>query len=178
MMDSTGNSWSLGEIVILPRSQKLVKTSGSTVYERLIGSRYVCVREASEGQRGILVKVLGKMPPEHITTVCGNPFSKDDREELFEGVRYFSYPFPAVKDVQEVLGILRSNPGLIQIFEGASMHINPKSKFWVNEAESHLLVMKKPQCYDSYSEQTITPSKGDAPYRLTMVYFYKGDLSW
>jgi len=155
-----------------------LKKSGSTVYEQLIGSRYICVREASELQRGILVKVLGKFLPEYIMTVGGQPFSKDDSEELFESLRYFSYPFPAVKDVQEVLEILLSDPSLIQIFEGASMHVNPKSKFWVNQTESHLLVMKKPQCYDSYSEQIVTPSKDEASYRLTMVYFYKGKLSW
>ena len=177
IMESTEYSWRLGEIVTLPRTVRLLKKSGSTVYERLIGSRYVCVREATEGQRGILVKVLGKFPPEHIMTVGGQPFSKDDREELFVGMRYFSYPFPAVKDVREVLEILRSNPSLIQIFEGVSMHVNPKSKFWVRETESHLLVMKKPQCYDAYSEQIGSPSKDDAPYRLTMAYFYKGNLS-
>lgn len=178
IMGPTENSWHLGEIATLPRTEKLLKKSGSTVYERLIGSRYVCVREETEGHRGILVKVLGKFPPEHIMTVGGQPFSKDDREELFAGMRYFSYPFPAAKDVQEVLEILRSNSSLIQIFEGASMHINPKSKFWVNEAESHLLIMKRPQCYDAYSEQIGTPSVDDLPYRLTMAYFYKGKLSW
>jgi hypothetical protein len=177
-MESTENSWHLGEIVTLPRKEKLLKESGSTVYEWLIGSRYICVREATEGQRGILVKVLGKIPPEYIMTVGGYPFCKDDGEELFSGMRYFSYPFPVVNDVQEVIEILRGNASLIQVFEDASMHINPKSKFWVNETESRFLVMKKPQCYDSYSEQIGIPSKDDAPYRLTMVYFYKGNLSW
>ena len=114
----------------------------------------------------------------NLITVGGQPFSKDDREELFAGMHYFSYPFPAAKDVQEVIDILRSNPSLIQIFEDASMHINPKSKFWVSETESRLLIMKKPQCYDAFSKQIASPSKDDAPYRLTMVYFYKGKLSW
>lgn len=177
-MESTENCWRLGEIMTLPRKEKLLKKSGSTVYKWLIGSRYVCVREASEGQRGILVKVLGKFPSEHIMTVGGQPFSKDDREELFAGMRYFSYPFPAVRDVQEVLEILRINPSLVKMFEGASMHINLKSKFWVNEMESRLFVMKKPLCYDSYSEQVGAPLKDDVAYRLTMVYFYKGNLSW
>ena len=177
-MASTENSWHLGEIVTLPRAEKLLKRSGSAVYEQLIGSRYICVREETEGHRGILVKVLGKIMPEYIMTVGGQPFSKDDREELFVGKRYFSYTFPAMKDLQEVLDILRKNPDLIQIFEKASMHINPKSKFWVNEMESILLVKKKALCYDAYSEQIITPSKDDAPYRLTMVYFYKGNLNW
>ena len=177
-MDSNGNRWHFGEIVTLPRTEKLLKKSGSTSYEHLIGSRYICVREESEGERGILVKILGKFPSEHVFTVCGKAFSKDDREELFVGVRYFSYPFPLVKDVREVLEILASKPSLVNIFDEASMHINIRSKFWVNKTERHLLVMKKPQCYDAYSEQILTPSEDDMPYRLTMVYFYKGNLSW
>ena len=177
-MKSTENNWHLGEIVNLPRKEKVLKDSGSTVYQQFICSRYICVREATESQRGILAKVLGKFPPENVITVGGQPFSKDDRDELFEGMCYFSYPFPSKKDVQEVLEILRSNPSLIQTFEDAKMHINPKSRYWVNETESRLLVMKKPQCYNAHTEQICTPSKDDAPYRLTMVYFNKGSLDW
>jgi hypothetical protein len=177
-MGSNENNWHLGEIATLPRTERLLKESGSKLYERLIGSRYVCVREATERQRGILVKVLGKISPEHIEIVAGQPFTKDDREDTFTGIRYFSYSFPAVKDVREVVEILRSNPSLIQIFEDASMHINLKSKFWVNKTESRLLVRKKPQCYDASSKQIDKPSKDEAPYRLTMVYFNKEKLSW
>ena len=177
-MESNENFWHLGEIATLPRTEQLLKESGSTHYERLIGSQYVCVREATERQRGILVKVLGKISPKHIMIVAGQPFTKDDHENLFTGTRYFSYPFPAEKDVQEVIEILRNNPSLIQIFEDASMHINPKSKFWVNETERNFLFMKKPLCYDSYSDQIGTLSNDEAAYRLTMVYFYKGHLNW
>ena len=177
-MGSNENSWHLGEIATLPRTERLLKESGSKLYERLIGSRYVCVREATERQRGILVKVLGKISPEHIEIVAGQPFTKDDREDTFTGIRYFSYSFPAVKDVREVVEILRSNPSLIQIFEDASMHINLKSKFWVNEMERSFLFMKRPQCYDSYSDKIGTLSNDETAYRLTMVYFYKGHLNW
>lgn len=177
-MESSGNTWSLGEIATLSRTERLLKKSGSTFYEQLIGSRYICVREETDSKRGILVKVLGKFPSEHIITVNGRPFSKDDREELFTGVRYFSYPFPQVKDVKEVLEILSSTPSLIHVFDDVSMHVNLKSKFWVNKAERHLLVMKRPQCYDAYSGQIVAPLEDDLPYRLTMVYFFKGNLSW
>lgn len=95
-MKSNENTWRLGETVTLPRTEKKIKNNGSVSYEQLIGSRYICVREEAEGRRGILVKVLGKYTPEHVITVGGHPFSKDDREELFMGIRYFSYPFPSV----------------------------------------------------------------------------------
>lgn len=177
-MKSVESTWHFGEIVTLPRTESPLKKNGSSSYELLIGSRYICVREEAEGQRGILVKILGKYTPEHVIMVGGHPFSKDDREELFSGTRYLSYPFPSANDVDEVLEILNSNPSLIHVFDDASMHINPKSKFWVNKTERRMLVFKTPQCYDAYSGQTLTPSYNDMPYRITMLYFYKGKLSW
>ena len=130
------------------------------------------------GQRGILAKVLGQFTPKYIIMVDGQPFSKNDKENLINGARFFSYPFPAAKDVKEALDILRSNPGLLQQFGEASMHIDILSKFWVSETASHLIIMKKPQCYDASSGSVITASDSDAPYRLTLAYFYKGDLTW
>ena len=53
-----------------------------------------------------------------------------------------------------------------------------KSKYWVKETKTRFLFMKKPQCYDVCSEQLSTPAKDEMPYRLTIVYFYKGYLVW
>ena len=83
-MKSNENTWRLGETVILPRTEKKIKNNGSVSYEQLIGSRYICVREEAEGRRGILVKVLGKYTPEHVITVGGHPFSKDDRFDAYQ----------------------------------------------------------------------------------------------
>ena len=60
-MASNDNNWRVGEIVTLPRAAKVIKKSGVTAYARFISSRYVCIREATEKQHGILVKVLGKL---------------------------------------------------------------------------------------------------------------------
>ena len=175
-MEINENNWKVGELVNLPRMEKFLKKSGSTRYERLTGSRYICVREATDNQRGILVKVLGKCLPEYVKVVGGKPFTKDDHEELFEGRRYFSYPYPMAKDVKEVLGILRNNPSLLQYFQNASMHINPNSKFWVSDMAHHLLVLKKPQCYDASSDTLCSITENELAYRITMLYFFKGEL--
>ena len=177
-MNSSDVNWRLGEIVSLPRTEREVKDGGSPAYKYFVESRYICVREATDSQRGILVKVLGKSTLEHILMVCGKPFSKDDRHELFMGDRYFSYPFPAADDVKEVLEILRSNPNLVRTFEDASMHINLKSKYWVTDTKRRFLIKTVPQCYDANSDQLITPSYNDFPYRITMVYFSNGQLIW
>ena len=177
-MASNDNNWRLGEIATLPRAAKVIKKSGVTAYARFISSRYVCIREATEKQHGILVKVLGKIKPEYVMVVGNEPFVKDEHDELFECDSYLSFPFPTTKEVREVLDIVRSNPDLIQVFKEASMRINPQSKFWVNETVRRHLIMKKPQCYDANSDTVFTPSDDDVPYRLTLVYFYKGQLVW
>ncbi len=165
------NNLSVGEIANLKRKTTLLKESGTKIYKQLIGSRYLCIREAKDGQKGILVKVLGKVPAAQILLVGGQPFSRDDREELFESTGYCSYSFPKLEELKEVLSIIRSNPDLLDHFERASMHINPQSKFWVNETASQLLIIKKPLCYDASSDSLNTASSSDVPYRLTLLYF-------
>lgn len=170
-MKSNEKNYRLGELVTLLRKETLLKKSGTTSYAQLTGSRYICVREATDSQPGILVKVLGKLIPEHVMVVDGQPFSKDDRAEAFDSVCYFSYPFPTTENVKEVLEIIRGNRSLLQTFEENHMHINPNSKFWVSEVVSRLLVLRIPQCYDVFLDRVITPKDSDVPYRLSMIYF-------
>lgn len=177
-METTENNWTLGELVNLPRQEKLLKKSGSTYYSRHIASRYICIREATEGQRGILMKVLGKSDGDRIIMVNGEPFSKDDREELFAGVRYFSYPFPRVTDVMEALDIIRWNHDLLRKFEEASMHVNPDSTFWVSDTVRNMLLRRKPQFLGGRDGQLYPASDDGEHYRVTFVYFYKGSLNW
>ena len=177
-MEYNTNYWHVGEIVKLPRTETPLTRNGNTSYDWIVGSRYIVIREATDSQRGILAKVLGQFTPKYIIIVDGQPFSKNDKDDLIDGARFFSYPFPAAKDVKEALDILRNNPSLLQKFEEASMHIDIQSKFWVSETASHLIIMKKPQCYDAYSGSVITASDNNAPYRLTLAYFYKGELTW
>lgn len=170
-MASNTSMWNLGEIVYPPRTTKLLKSRNRKLYESLIDSRYICIREATEGQYGILLRVLGKVKANHIMFVKGRPFCKDEDVELFDGMSYLSYSFPRVAELKEVLDIIRSNPNLLNHFEAASMHFNPKSLFWVNETVNNLLFMRKPQCYNASTESLSTTSDDMAPYRLTMVYF-------
>ena len=168
-MESEEKKNILGTIVTFPRKEELLKKNITQSFVRQTGSRYICVREATDGQEGIYVKVLGKIPKDLIMMVCGQPFVKDDRAEMFDGVCYYSYPFPTLEELKEVLDIIRNNRSLLQQFEEASMHINPQSKFWVNETASHLLVMKKPQYYDAASDSLLTALDIDIAYRLTIV---------
>lgn len=61
-MESDKKDWTLGEVALLPRQTSQINKK----YEYLITSRYICIRETSEGQRGILLKVLGKTAREDI----------------------------------------------------------------------------------------------------------------
>lgn len=173
-MEKKENNWKVGEVVILPRTSKQLKSSGMKVYEQFVGSRYICIREATEDQQGILLKVLGRTPEEYIKMVAGMPFCKDDSMELLEGMCYSSYSFPQLEEVKTVLSIIHGNPDLHTHFEAAQMHVNPKALFWVRETASNMLRIKKPQCYDVTTDSLVkAPANALPPYRLTMVYFTK-----
>ncbi len=176
--ESNSTNWQLGETVILPEKTIPLKKDGTRTYERLSGSRYICVREATEGQRGILAKMLGRFIPERIIMVGGQPFCKDIREELFIGRRYFSYPFPSVHELKEVLDIISNTPSLLKRFEEARMPFNPQSSFWVRETASTFFIKKRPQFYDAHTDTLCTPSDDATHYRLTMAYFHHGEVTW
>jgi hypothetical protein len=178
MGSNTNNNWSVGDLATLERKQKPLKKGGSTVYERYIGSRYICIREASEQRRGILMKVLGKPYSDQIKIVNGQPFCEDYHDELFEGDLYASYSFPSANEVKEALEIIRGNQALLQKFEKESMHINPDSTFWVKEITHNVLFLKKLQYIDGRDGQ-LSPATNDSNhYRVTFVYFRDGKLIW
>lgn len=177
-METSENNWTVGEVVTLPREEKSLKKIGTTLYERCIDARYICIREAAEGKRGILMKVLGKIYVDQIKMVGGEPFCKDDREDTFVGVRYFSYSFPTAAEVMEALGIIRGNQSLLQKFDDAAMHVNPDSTFWVRDTTRSMLFMKKAQYIGGRNGQLYSARSDGNHYRVTFVYFYKNALSW
>ena len=176
IIESNESNWRLGELVSLSWNNKLIKKSGRSSYAYCAVSHYICVREATDGQCGILLKVLGKISKEHIMFVNGEPFCKDEREDLFKGKRYFSFPFPTVNALKEVLEIVGANEALKGRFEAESMKFNPASTFWVREAAGGLL-SKKPQYYDAVSGQLCKATDGTAHYRLTIAYFNKNEMN-
>ena len=91
-METQEFKWKVGELVSLTWNKRLLKKSGSRSYAEFVNSRYICVREATDKQPGILVKVLGKVTRDQIMLVNGTPFCKDDRDYLFKGKCYYSYP--------------------------------------------------------------------------------------
>ena len=177
-METPEHKWSVGELVPLSWNERLLKKSGSTSYAELVNSRYICVREATDKQPGILVKVLGKVTRDQILMVNGNPFCKDDRDYLVKGKRYFSYPFPLADDLKEALDIIEANPNLQQRFEEESMRFNPSSTFWVRGIARRMLGLKKLQFFDAGTDQ-LSKAHDDTPhYRLTIAFFNKEKLSW
>ena len=74
VLDLAGSDCRLGELVTLNWNDALIKKSGQTSYAYCAVSNYVCVREATDSQCGILVKVLGRISKEFIMFVNGEPF--------------------------------------------------------------------------------------------------------
>ena len=177
-MEPITSNWKTGDIVTLQRIDKMLKKNSTTAYKELVSSRYVCVHEASKGERGILVKVLGKIPARYLNIVDGKPFVKDDTEELFYDTNYYSFPFPKANEVEEVLSIIRNNPELKKQFESISMHINTEATFWVRETTRNLLFTKQLQYFDAKSCHTCKAIENKARYRLSIVYYYNSELVW
>ena len=171
-MELTNQHWKLGEVVHLPRTGQPLRHSGQHAYEFQIYSEYVCVREAIGSQRGILVKMMGRVPEKDITPVAGEPFCHDDQKEVDGKQVTYSYQFPTIEELKEVLKIVRENDKLWQQLCDASMHINPNGTFWVREMERKMLVMKKPQYYDPKVDLVESAADPEELHRrLTIVYF-------
>lgn len=165
------NKWRIGQNVSLAWETKLVKKNRNNSYERMIGSNYICIREATDGRYGILLRVLDKARASSIKLVRGQPFFLDESTGLFEGYSFSSYSSPSLAELKEVLAILRSNQSLLDRFEEAKMPISLQSLFWVNETARNILFMKKPLCYDPSTDSLCIASDPVEPCRLTMVYF-------
>lgn len=171
-MELKERNWKLGEVVILPRTSEPIWKSGQKAYEHMTCSKYVCVREAADGQLGILVKMIGRVPEQDIMTINGEPFCKDEKEEAFEQNIYYSYPFPTIDELKEVFGIVRANDTLWHQLNDAGMHINPNGTFWVKEMSRKMLVLKKPLYYDPKTDLTETAASADELHRrLSIAYF-------
>ena len=141
-------------------------------------SRYICIREATEDQRGILLKVLGETARKNIMMQGGKPFCKDGKYEGLYSNTYYSFRFPSVKELKEVLDILKWNEVLLKKLEEAGMPINPNSTFWVRDTASRLYFLKEPKYYDTYLGQLVATSDDETHNRLTIIYFYKSNISW
>ena len=180
-MEEKKNTWKLGEKADFPFTSTEFKKSGSffkTFYKHFYSSRFICIREETDEQPGILLKVLGRTSPKDIIIVGGEPFCKDEKEEMISGRTYASYRFPTIKQVSEVVEILRENRWLKDLLENSEMHINLQAYFWVRNVAGGFLFGKKPRYFDPESKTLYTVSDKTPHYRLAVVYFHKGELTF
>ena len=177
-MELSTTNLKVGETITLQRNEKVLKKSGNIIFKEFISSRYVCIRESANGQLGILVKVLGKIPATYLNIIDGKPYVKDDSEHLFYDTNYYSFPFPKAGQVEEALSIIRNNPELIKQFESISMHVNTEATFWVRETTRNLLLKRQLYYLDAKTTQTCTATENDVHYRLSIVYYYDSALVW
>lgn len=177
-MEPITTKWKTGDIVTLQCAEKTLITKGNSIYKEFVASRYVCIREASNGKRGILVKVIGKAPVISLEIVEDRPFAKDGVEQLLDDIIYYSYPFAKAMEIEEVLSIICHNPDLLNVFESISMHIDTEATFWVRETTRNMLFMKQLQYFDASQSLTCAAKENEAHYRLSIVYYYNSELVW
>jgi len=173
ILKTAKNEWSVGELVTLKWTRTHLIKEGKASYSYMINSRYFCIREATESQRGILIKSLGKTQQNHIMLVGGEPFCKDDVDDMFLNRHYFSFSFPMAEELKEVLDILRSDIDIQQNLLNNNMIINPNCTFWVNDTKSQFLGLKrKLQYYDPPTDSLVTANnQNERHQRITIVYF-------
>ena len=165
--------WGAGELVSLKRSTTLLKEHGTDLYSNLKSSQYVCIREATEGQDGILVKGLASIRRRHFMFVGRKPFCKDERDELFVGKHYYCFPLPTADELKEVLDIVRTDADIQQKLKDNGMHFNANGTFWVSNTKSELLGLKRDlQYYDAATGRlAVAKSIDEHHQRMTIVYF-------
>jgi hypothetical protein len=173
ILKTAKNEWNVGELVTLQWTRTHLIKEGKALYSNYINSHYFCIREATKGQRGILIKNLGKTRQNNIMLVSGNPFCKDDFDNMFLNKHYFSFSFPMAEELKEVLDILRSDIDIQQKLLDNNMVINPNGTFWVNDTKSQFLGLKrKLQYYDPPTDSLVTAnSQNERHQRITIVYF-------
>ena len=166
-------NWHLGDLVNLSWNYKEIKKSGRKSYAYYALSNYVCVREATDRQRGILVKGLGKIQRERVMLVNGEPFCTDEREGLFMGNHYYSLPFPTADELKEALDIVRFDMNIQQILIDNGMFFNPNGTFWVSDIQSQFFGLKRSlQYYDPPTGCLATAKRLDERHnRITIAYF-------
>lgn len=167
----------LGEVVTVPKNTSLLKV-GSTYYEQFIGSRYVCIRKAGNGQSGILLKVVGMTGGESVKIVKDQAFVTDYEDVLFSKPRYYGYPVPSAEEVRTVLDIIRGNEALLQQLASIGMHIDPGGTFWVNDLRHRLLLRSKLQYLSGIDGRLYDVEEGQSHTRITLVYFENDELFW
>lgn len=177
-MRTNKNNWTVGETVDLPRMERLLVKDRNALFGQYVDSQYVCIREESSTQCGILLRVLGKAAVEHIKIKGGVPFCKDNYDEQFYVTHYFSHPFPSRGKVNQVLDILHDNPQLMLQLGDASKTVTLDSTFWVENISRNFLLKKQLQFLDAHTRELHAASSNQLCYRLSIVYFYKGELVW
>ena len=176
-MENNEYNWKVGEIVSVPKQSEKVKGGRLKEYHHYISSRFVCIREAADGQPGILLKVLGKIDSANLLIIGGEPFCKDDKDESFTGDTYFSFRFPTANELKLVLEILSNNPDLVPKFDRGTSHFKPESSFWVREIARRFLIEKQYQFYDARTKiLSRCRNPFDVNYRVTIAYFDKSQL--
>ena len=89
------------------------------------------------------------------------------------GKHYYSYPFPTVNELKEVLDIVRSDMDIQQQLIDNGMFFYPESTFWVSNTKSLILGLKRMlQYYDPSTDRLATAKSRDERHqRLTIAYF-------
>ena len=175
-VDDNENNWRKGDVVVFPWKSRRFVREDSKSFHFYFSSTFVCIREADDKHRGILLRVLERTSKSDLLIVGNELYRKDERNNSVDRKRYYGFRFPSTKSLKTALEILRKEPELMSLLQQESMSFHLDSKFWVREPGRRLFFLKTPQYYDSRTDTLHCAEDGASYRRLTMVYFQKGNL--
>ena len=165
--------WSVGEMVSLPHGDEMVKQSRNKTYKYELPPNCICLRKAEDYCRGIMVADLGTYSANRMLMVDNKTFCKDNKTRGFYDTVYYCYPFPSVREMKEVLDIIRKDPDLQQMLREQQMYIDPSATFWVSDTRRSLFPWKRKALYYNPQTDSLSAVKtgDDVHHRITIAYF-------
>lgn len=165
--------WSLGEFVKVPHYTETIGKKDGKKYKHLWERRYICVREATEGQQGILIKVLDRATSVQLQLMGGEPFYRDGKVVNKDRRNYYGFQFPKLEELKVVLDLLKQNELVTMKLREKWSHFDLTGLFWIRELKSRFFgFQKKPQYYDNKTKQVAVGKGGNKRIqRISIIYF-------
>lgn len=173
-MTEKKSRWTVGEKVSLHHHKTILYRLPRRIFAHFVASRYLCIREASSKNRGILLKVLGTFEAGEISSRRFEAFCKDAKDDGydFRPDSYYSFRFPTKKQVKEVLQILKAQPELVERLYEIGMGFSWQQGYWVRGMAFNCLLGSKPKWYDPTADAVFVSHRSEEEHlRMSIVYF-------
>ncbi|MCR4852225.1 MAG: hypothetical protein K5893_01370 [Prevotella sp.] len=166
------SEWKVGNLVAPGLMFRKICHYGGKIYMNFVDSKFVCIREATASEPGVLVKVLNSCDQSRFLFRKGEPFVKDYKNVNFESpVEYCSFRLPTVEEIKFVLSIAKSDKTLGEMLSDRGLSPYEPATYWTRDI-SRSIIGRHVKFYDSATGEVKSESGDDTErIRITVVYF-------